>query len=302
MSTNFLVIGGGHGAAASLRAVKRLSEEPPSAIITVADDGGSSGALAVDYGVLPMGDIRNCLAALAPASDTVDLLQHRFSAGTLANHVLGNVIIAAVVENTGNFMDGVRFLSGMMGSVGQVLPPTLDPVRLIAEAGGERIEGQVAVAQASAAISKVELDPREPKAYPEALDTIEAADVIVLGPGSLFTSVIPPLLVPDIRDAYITSRAKKIYVCNLVAPPGETANFDAAAHLGALEAHIAERPVDICLAHEGRAPDTDEPAVEVDIEALKAMGVQGVTADLIPNNALPRHDARRLAAAIADVL
>jgi uncharacterized cofD-like protein len=303
MSRRFVVIGGGHGAAASLRAVKSISEEPPGAIITVADNGGSSGALAVDFGVLPMGDIRNCLAALAPDSATVELMQHRFSSGSLENHVLGNLIVAAVVETTGSFMDGVTYLGELMGSRGSVLPPTLETVRLVAEAGGERIEGQVAVAQASGEISRVELDPPDPKAFPDAIDLIAAADVIVLGPGSLFTSVIPPLLVPDIAEAYVASKATKVYVCNLVAPPGETANFDATAHVQALENHVGSSPViDICIAHAGRKPATDAPVVDVDEPELAALGVRSVTADLIPASGAARHDPERLGSAIANIV
>lgn len=290
-----VVVGGGHGASVSLRAALEAAGEV-AGIITVADDGGSSGRLARDLGVLPMGDLRQCLAALATSSEMVDLVQHRFPSGPLEGHVVGNLIVAAVAQQTGSFIAALEVLAELLGSNGTVLPPTLEPVSLVCEVGGSRVEGQVAVAGVDGPITHLGLDPEDPKAYPGAVELVERASRVVLGPGSLFTSVLPPLLVPGIREAYRECSGEKVYVLNLVAPAGETADFDALGHLEAIHKYVGDDAVDVIVAHRGRRPDTPFPEVEVDLESLDSLGPRVVTADLLPGSRAARHDAARLAA------
>lgn len=288
-----VVIGGGHGASASLRAALTYADEV-AGIITVADDGGSSGVLARELGVLPMGDIRNCLAALAPPSETVDVFQHRFPTGHLQGHALGNLVIAAIAQETGSFISAIEYAAEMLKSRGRVVPPTLETVRLVSYVKGEMVSGQVNVSTAEG-IHHVYLDPQDAKAYPGAVELLEVADQIVLGPGSLFTSVLPPLLVPGLKEAFLSASAAKVYVTNLIAPPGETADFDATAHLDAVIDHVGKGSIDVVVAHRGRAPRSTAPFVEVDEQELGQRGVRVVTADLIPDSMTPRHDPARLA-------
>ncbi|MCA1838859.1 MAG: uridine diphosphate-N-acetylglucosamine-binding protein YvcK [Actinomycetota bacterium] len=288
-----VVVGGGHGASASLRAA-RLYSDDVTGIITVADNGGSSGRLARELGVLPMGDIRNCLAALAPDSPTVSVFQHRFPSGRFEGHVVGNLMIAAAAQESGSFVAAIEQAAALLGAEGRILPPTLDPVRLISEVEGQLVEGQVEVATSTGRITFVALDPADPKPFEPAVQALTDADQIVLGPGSLFTSVLPPLLVRELKEALVTAHAQKVYVCNLVAPLGETQHFDAAAHLSAVYAHLGTGSVDVVVAHTGRPP-TNGPAVAVDIVALKGMGVLVVGADLLPTDGSSRHDPARLA-------
>lgn len=290
-------VGGGHGTAATLKAALLYADEV-AAIVTVADDGGSSGRLARELGVLPMGDIRNCLAALAPDSAMVHVFQHRFGPGRYEGHVVGNLMIAAAAGRSGSFVEAIRQSALMLGVRGRVVPCTLDHVKLVSEVEGELVEGQVAVATATGRISYVALDPPDPDAYQEAVEILGSADQIILGPGSLFTSVLPNLLVPGIRDAFGTAKGQKVYVCNLTAPPGETKDFDASAHLSAVYAHLGTDAVDVVVAHVGRVPGGEAPPVSVDVNALGSMGVKVVTADLLPDDGAPRHDPAALAAVL----
>ncbi|MEO7803100.1 MAG: uridine diphosphate-N-acetylglucosamine-binding protein YvcK [Actinomycetota bacterium] len=293
-----VAVGGGHGAAVTLRAAKLYADEV-AAVVTVADDGGSSGRLSRELGILPMGDIRNCIAALAPPSEMVDLFQHRFPDGELAGHVVGNLIITAITQMRG-FTDAITEVSRMLGSTGTVVPPTLDLVTLVSTIDGHEVVGQVAAANADGRIERVSLEPENPLANGAAVDLLIDADQIVLGPGSLFTSVIPPLLVPDIAQAFKDSKAVKVYVCNLTAPPrwgiGETAGFDACAHLEALYGHIRGATVDVVVADRG-----GPGMVSVDVAQLEGMGVKVVVADLMPLPHTPRHDPVRLAKVLQDL-
>jgi len=298
---NVLVIGGGHGAAASLRAALLYATDI-AAIVTTADDGGSSGRLAVELGVPPMGDVRNCLAALAPDSPMLATFQHRFGSGKLEGHVVGNLVIAGAVQEGFNFVEAIEQTARMLGSRGRVVPPTLDPIRLVAEVDGKWIEGQVAVATARGHLNFVALDPTDPKPYQGALELIDWADQIVLGPGSLFTSVIPSLLVPELKEALTASTATRIYVCNLASPPGETSGFDASDYLAALHQHLGEETVDVVVAHIGRPPVTRAHVVQIDVPEVEAMGVEVVTCDLLPDTGAPRHDPQRLADCLSSVV
>lgn len=295
-----VAIGGGHGAAATLKSALLFADEV-AGVITVADDGGSSGRLATELGVTPMGDIRNCLAALAPDSPAVAAFQHRFGSGKLEGHVVGNLMMAAAEAETGSFIEAIRQAAKMLNCRGKIVPPTLAKVSLTSEIDGELIRGQVAVATSSGRISYVALDPSAPPAYPEAVHLLENAELVVLGPGSLFTSVLPSLLVPGIKDAYNHASALKVYVCNLTAPVGETGDFDACSHLAALYAHLGEASVDVVVAHEGRTPRSDSPVVRVDRYGLEGMGTKVMVADLLPDDLSPRHDPARLASCLSSL-
>ena len=286
-------IGGGHGLAATLRAA-RLYADDIAAVVTVADDGGSSGRLTRELGIPPPGDIRNCLAALADDTELARLYQHRFTEGVLTGHTLGNLVIAALVETTGDFGAAVARAGEILGAQGHVHPATTQLVELGARVEGGEIEGQVAVAQTKAPIQAVFLTPPDPPAYAGAVDAIASADQIVLGPGSLFTSLIATLLVPGIAAAVRASGAEKVFVCNGRMQKGETESLDAAAHLRALIAHAGEGAVDSMIV---QTPTLPGDGVEVDRGALEALGVVVIEADVVvPEGA---HDPRRLAGALA---
>lgn len=288
-----VAVGGGHGASSTLRAALNYSSEV-GGIINVSDDGGSSGVLSQQLGVLPMGDIRNCLAAVAENAAAAEIFQHRFSAGPLKGHVIGNLWLADATERLGSFISAVNAASQLLDCRGEILPPTLEPTRLISEVDDRLVEGQVNVSAADGLISYVSLDPPEPEAYEPAVEMMTSADQIILGPGSLFTSVLPPLLVPGMTEALKRAKGLKIYVCNVAAPPGETAHFDAAAHLTALFAHLGESAVDVMVAHSGRTPASEVPPATVDIAAIERLGVQTVLADVLPDDREPLHDHNRL--------
>ncbi len=255
--TKVVALGGGHGLSASLQAIRRYSSEV-SAVVSVADDGGSSGRLRSVFGIPPPGDLRRCLVALAdPESLWVDAFKYRFTAGELAGHALGNLMIAGLAATLGDFERALDEAGRLLGAVGRVIPATREPVVLKAVVraadgdGASDVEGQVAVGN-SGRIAGVWLVPADPQATPAALDAIEAADQVVIGPGSLFTSVLAVVAVPAIRDALAATRARKVYVCNLRVQSPETEGYDVAAHVDALLAHGLE--VDVVLCHPGALP------------------------------------------------
>lgn len=286
-------IGGGHGLAATLRAARVYADEI-AAVVTVADDGGSSGRLTRELGIPPPGDIRNCLAALADDTELARLYQHRFTEGVLTGHTLGNLVIAALVESTGDFGAAVASAGEILGAKGHVYPATTQLVELGARVEGGEIEGQVAVAQTKAPIQAVFLTPPDPPAYAGAVEAIARADQIVLGPGSLFTSLIATLLVPGIAAAVRASGAAKVFVCNGRMQKGETEGLDAAAHLRALIDHAGPGAVDSMIV---QTPTLPGDGVEVDRGALEALGVEVIEADVVvPEGA---HDPQRLAGVLA---
>lgn len=286
-------IGGGHGLAATLRAAKLYADEI-AAVVTVADDGGSSGRLTRELGIPPPGDIRNCLAALAGDSELARLYQHRFTEGVLTGHTLGNLVIAALAETTGDFGAAVARAGELLGATGKVYPATTQLVELGAHVEGGEIEGQVAVAQTKAPIHSVFLTPSDPAAYGPAVEAIGAADQIVLGPGSLFTSLIATLLVPGIAAAVRECNATKVFVCNGRMQKGETEDLDAAEHLRGLIAHAGEGAVDTMVV---QSPTWPTDGVEVDRGALEALGVRVIEADAVLSEGA--HDPERLAGALA---
>lgn len=248
-------IGGGHGLATTLRAA-RLYSEDVSAVVTVADDGGSSGRLTSELGIPPPGDIRNCLVALADGGPVAEMFQHRFRSGTLEGHPIGNLVIAALAEMRGDFALAVSEAGRLIGARGNVYPATSDLVRLSALVDGGIVEGQVAVAQTERPIRSVHLHPPDPAAHPEAIAAIMGADQVVIGPGSLFTSIIATLLVPGVGQALARTEARRIFVCNSRRQAGETEDFDVVDHVDALLRHAGNGSVDGVIV---QAPVSDSP-------------------------------------------
>ena len=282
-------IGGGHGLAATLRAARAYADDV-AGVVTVADDGGSSGRLTRDLGIPPPGDIRNCLVALSDDGPLAELYQHRFTEGLLTGHTLGNLVIAALTDVTGDFADAVRQAGSLIGVEGRVFPATTALVELGARVEGGEIEGQVAVAQTKAPIHHVFLTPADPPACSGAVDAIMAADQVVLGPGSLFTSLIATLLVPGIRAALQETDALRVFVCNNRQQKGETEGLNASAHVEALQAHAGRDCVDAVVV---QVPEISTDGVHVDRDALGSLGVRLVEADTCVASGV--HDPAKLA-------
>ncbi|MEW5867428.1 MAG: YvcK family protein [Bacillota bacterium] len=309
-----VVIGGGTGLSTLLRGIKEFTSNV-TAIVTVADDGGSSGRLRKEMGVLPPGDIRNCLVALADSEPLMArLFQYRFPEGDptgLGGHTFGNLFIATMSAITGDFEKAVKESSRVLAVRGRVLPSTLEDVALAAECeGGRVVDGESTISKCGARIMRVFLKPRDPKALPEAVEAIRDADVIVLGPGSLFTSVLPNLLVRGITSSIHRSEALKVYVCNVMTQPGETDGFTASDHVRAIFEHVGEGLVDYVLVNIGEVPPRlaeryrQEGAypVIVDCDKLRELGVSVVEGNLISNTNYARHDPARLARVIMRML
>ena len=242
-------IGGGNGLSTLLRGLKRFAAAARgsveiTAIVTVTDDGGSSGRLRREFDVLPPGDIRNCMVALSQDETLLArLFQHRFTSGRgLKGHSFGNLFLTAMTELTGDFSRAVQLSSEVLSVLGRIYPSTAANVMLEAElADGRRLEGETRIVRANAQIKRLRLRPRHPKPLPQTLEAIAEADVITMGPGSLFTSIIPNLLVKGVPEAIAKSRAVKIYFVNLMSQPGETINFRASDHVKAILDHCDMR-------------------------------------------------------------
>lgn len=302
-----VALGGGTGLPVVLRGLKTVTDRI-TAVVTVSDDGGSSGRLRDELGILPPGDIRNCLVALADTEPLMEtLFQHRFSQGSLAGHSFGNLFIGALTEVLGDFQAAVRAASQVLKVHGQVLPSTLQNVVLCAEmADGRRVCGETAIARAGGRIRRLRLEPGDCRPVPAALAAIQEADLIVLSPGSLYTSVLPNLLVRELAEAVRCSPARRVYVVNIMTQPGETDGFTAADHVQVLWDHGARGCVDEVLVNVGRlegdrlAPYREQGAepVAVDRERLAALGVRVREADLTTRRGLVRHDPARLATAL----
>ncbi|MBI3257779.1 MAG: uridine diphosphate-N-acetylglucosamine-binding protein YvcK [Actinobacteria bacterium] len=279
-----VAVGGGHGLAASLRAIRTYASEI-TAVVSVADDGGSSGRLRDELGIPAPGDLRKCLVALGDADSIwTQALEHRFDAGPLSGHPLGNLMIAGLTGATGDFTVALYEVGRLIGAVGRVLPATITPVVLKAEVSGREIEGQVNVAQSDhiATVSLVPADALTPQEVPEAL---AGADQIVIGPGSLFTSVLAAAIVPDVKAALAATSAQRVYVCNLLPQVPETSGFDVAAHVEALSAHGVVVDIVLC---------------DLRSMALGNPGLPVVERDLARPNGLA-HDPHLLAKALAEL-
>lgn len=244
-----VVVGGGTGLSVMLRGLKELPMEI-TAIVTVADDGGSSGRIRNDLQMPPPGDIRNVMVALADTEPLLEqVLQYRFQNGNgLAGHNLGNLMIAALKDITGDFNHAIQYMSGVLAVRGQVLPSTGEEVNLCAVMeDGSVVEGESRIPQAGGKIRRVFLKPEVAHPLPEALQAIEAADGIIIGPGSLYTSILPNLLVKGMADAIRQSKAKKIYICNVMTQAGETDHYTAADHVTAIQDHVGEDFFDVVI-------------------------------------------------------
>ncbi|MBF4509438.1 MAG: YvcK family protein [Aeromicrobium sp.] len=284
-----------------------------TAVVTMADDGGSSGSLRRELGILPPGDIRNCLVALAePGSELGRVFQYRFGKGEgLAGHALGNLIIAALAELEGDFARGVEAAGQLLGVRGRVLPSTLADVVLTGrDAAGRLVIGQANVAVTDGPVTRVCVEPASPPAYGPAVEAVRAADVIVIGPGSLFTSIIPNFLVAGMTEAVRESDARVVYVCNVANMRGETAGMSAADHVDALVAHGLADDIDAALVDDGTVAPLVVPGVPelrpvyggaADRQRIEALGIAVRLAPLADPHMPTRHDRARLAAALAEV-
>ena len=310
-----VAIGGGTGLSTLLSGLKRYSSNL-TAIVTVADDGGSSGVLRRELGVLPPGDIRNCLAALATEEPLLTrLFQYRFRAGTgLEGHSFGNLFLSALTAITGSLESAITASSRVLAVQGTVVPATNADVKLWAELeDGRRIEGESQIGHASSPIVRLGCTPERPPALPRAIEAIAHADLIVLGPGSLYTSLLPNLLVPELVNAISRSKAPRLYICNLMTQPGETDGLDVEGHLRAIEAQLAslgvqQRLFSSVLAQEdlGDGPlvhhyrQRGAEPVRCDVRKLRSQGYEVMEAPLQGTRptATLRHDPRSVALAV----
>lgn len=311
-----VVIGGGTGLSTMLRGLKGYTSNI-TAIVTVGDDGGGSGVLREDLGMLPPGDIRNCILALARTEPLMEeLLQYRFKDGRLKNQSFGNLFLAAMDGISDNFEDAVQKMSSVLAVKGKVLPVTLEDMVLEAElengnkVRGESIIGEEVIEQNSR-IKKLRILPEDAKALEDAILAIEDADAIVLGPGSLYTSILPNLLVKDITKSIKKSKALKLYICNIMTQPGETQKFSVSDHLKVLFDHCGREIVDCVIANEQSIhPDLKDKyyaegsdVVNLDIEELKKLGVDVVKDDLTEiQKTYVRHNAKKLAKIIIETV
>ncbi len=305
-----VTIGGGTGLYTLLRGIKNYTYNI-TAIVSVADDGGSSGRIRREVGILPPGDLRNCLSALSSDEALLtQLFQYRFpdGEGDLKGHSFGNLFIAALADITGSFESAVAESGRVLAVSGRVLPSTLHDVRLVADiklpnlVSEVRVEGESQIPETTGSIRRVWLEPNNPPAFPQSVHAMLNADLIVVGPGSLYTSLLTNLLVPDVAEALRASRALKIYVCNVATQPGETQGYTCGDHVRALEEHVGGSLFDVILAnnlYEGNLP---EPSTWVQIEEDLDDDYAIHRADLVSADRPWRHDSDKLAKVIMDIL
>ena len=305
-----VALGGGHGLAASLRAL-RLVTDRLTAIVTVADDGGSSGRLRDEIGALPPGDLRMALTALAgddQRSQTwAKLLQHRFTSnGDLNGHAVGNMLLAGLEQLVGDPVAALSLVGDLVHSAGRVLPMSVEPLDIVADVVGidpadpsnvAEVRGQVAVATTPGRVVSVRLIPDAPAACPDALAAVHDADWVVFGPGSWFTSVLPHLLVPDLAKALLDTDARRIVTLNLVPQPGETSGFSPETHLEVLIAHAPELRIDVVLADSRAVSDV----VRFE-DTVQSLGAELVLAPVSVEGPAPVHHPQRLAAAYTNIM
>ena len=299
-----VALGGGQGLSASLSALRRITQDL-TAVVTVADDGGSSGRLREELGVLPPGDLRKALAALCGDDEWgqtwAQVIQHRFtSEGDLHGHAVGNLLIVALWEKLGDPVAALEWVGRLLGAQGRVLPMSAVPLELTATVRGHdpekpdqltTVRGQANVALTPGDVQEVQLVPHDPPAVPEAVRAVLDADWVVLGPGSWFSSVMPHLLVPDLVCALMETRARKVLALNLAPQPGETEGFSPQRHLEVLARHAPKLTIDVVLADEAAVPDRDSLAEA----AQRLSGTVELAAVAAPDG--PRHDPELLAAA-----
>jgi uncharacterized cofD-like protein len=309
-----VAIGGGTGMPGLLRGLRQYTGNI-TAIVTVADDGGSSGRLRRELGMLPPGDFRNNIAALARDEALMtQLMQYRFGDPVVAEqpsqlqgHAFGNLLLAALTGITGSFDEALLAMERVLAMRGRVVPSTLDNVTLVAEIEVEgqrrRVVGESAIPEAHGRVVQVELEPHRVRAFPPALRAILSADLIVMGPGSLYTSVLPNLLVSDLAQALQHSLAKKVYVCNLATQPGETDGYTVADHVKALTDHVSAECFDIVLANDNLsiAPETGGGKT-IYVPPIAPDNVTMITADLVDVQRPWRHDSAKVAQAVMQLL
>jgi uncharacterized cofD-like protein len=313
-----VALGGGTGLSTLLRGLKehilRRSDEEPTtqhpiadvaAIVTVTDDGGSSGRLRRENRILPPGDIRNCMVALSKDEALLSrLFQYRFHAGNgLVGHNFGNLFLAALTHVTGDFTEAIRVSSKVLAIRGRIFPSTLSNVHLVATLeNGRTVHGETRITASRNPIKKITLSPRRVRPLPKAIEAIKEADLILLGPGSLYTSVLPNLLIPEIAAAIAKSRAPRVYIANLMTQPGETTGYALADHLRAIQKHVPRRVIDWVIAN--RQPVSPDVArryrsegaepVAVDLPVLRKLGFRVILGNLLEEHGVIRHNTKRL--------
>jgi len=304
-----VAIGGGHGISTLLRGLK-LYTRNLTAVVTVADDGGSSGRLRESFGILPPGDIRNCLAALSNDEQMLtQLFQYRFSGeGNLDGHSFGNLFITALADITGSFEGAVAESGKVLSVSGRVLPSTLHNVRLVADmqlpdsVNQVRVQGESRIPKMAGRVRHVWLEPNDAPAFPPVIKAILSADMIVVGPGSLYTSLLPNLLVQDLLGAVHASRAVKVYVCNIVTQAGETDAFSSYDHIRAMEEHIGDNLFDVLLCNDNFNGKLNVGDQWVEIDERTRFDSRTHYADLINENQPWRHDSIKLTDALIEIL
>lgn len=307
-----VVLGGGSGLGTILRGLKQITANL-TAIVTVADDGGSSGRIRKEFGMLPPGDIRNCLIAMADLEPLMErLMQYRFNGGTgLAGHSFGNLFLTAMTGITGDFEQAIRASSQVLAVRGRVLPSTLENIILKAElVDGSVVVGESEIGKSTQTIERLAMEPHEARPVPEALTAIDEADIIILGPGSLYTSVIPNLLVRETVEAIRRSPAIKVYICNAMTQPGETIGYTASDHVRAIIDHAGRGVIDYVLINTKNIPsellerykEEGGAPVEADMQMVRSLGVSPLGSALIFTTDYVRHDADQLAAIVLGLL
>jgi uncharacterized cofD-like protein len=300
-----VVIGGGTGLSVMLRGLKHKPLDI-TAIVTVADDGGSSGILREELQIPPPGDIRNVLSALADIEPLLaEVLKYRFQNGGtgLAGHSLGNLILAAMTDITGDFVTGITELSRIFAVRGRVLPAANQAIVLKAEMeDGSIVVGESRIPKSGLAIRRVFIEPADVEALPDAVQALQEADAILIGPGSLYTSILPNLIVPKLADAIVKSDAVKLFVCNVMTQPGETDDYSVSAHLDAIHAHIGKHLFDYVIVNNGEIPEQVQSLyaekgsapVHLDLEEVNKRGYKVIADTLVLFRTYLRHDAAKL--------
>ena len=305
-----VVVGGGTGLSVLLQGIKTHTNNI-TAIVTVTDTGGSSGRLRDEFDMLPPGDIRNCLVALADAEPLMgELFQYRFEDGSgLKGHSFGNLFITALSKITGDFDRAIKESSKVLAIRGRVIPSTLEKVSIVGEfEDGQIIEGETNITEVKKPLKRVTLKPAHCQAAKEAVEALQSADLIVLGPGSLFTSILPNLLIREIADIITASDAYKVYVSNIMTQPGETDNLTTAGHLNALVQHTNPRIVDVCVVNNGGIPkelldkyaEQNSSTVALDVGEVTKNGYEIIEGDIVKVDTTVRHDPHKLAKVIFD--
>ncbi|MGG0655135.1 gluconeogenesis factor YvcK family protein [Rummeliibacillus pycnus] len=305
--TRIVVIGGGTGLSTLLRGLKKYPVDL-TAIVTVADDGGSSGRIRDDFAIPPPGDVRNVIAALSEVEPLVEeMFQYRFKGKEeLGGHSLGNLMLTALTEITGDFSHAIREMSRVLNVHGKVLPAANQRITLLAELiDGTIVKGESKIPTFNTRIKRVFLSPPDVLPLQEAVNAIENAEIIIIGPGSLYTSILPNLLVEGIKKAVLEAKGHKIYICNLMTQAGETSNYTAADHVQALYEHVGKNFIQTILINDEEVPkavreayikESAEP-VQFDVERLESMGLEVVKKDIANiHDGVVRHDTNRVAA------